>query len=287
MSDTKRQYRQYITLDLEFDEPQAPDSVWRTLYTNGIAVRSGGQDGYNHQNFNRIQTKKIIRISSPLSVNTIDLNYIPDETKSVLDTILPNLWSAEKITLEDDIQSNRVFQPYYFAVRADSLVGSNMKSWWDSDNSADWIDDIKYLNNEFGLDANINIYNFKISPSVNSKGYVKSLQFKMFLKTHIQKLFNANEAELNTYVLGNILKACLAVGTYQHAFSCAGEIEVEKAVSCSRFNKNDVVITDAESMGECFSCGEKAVSESLGHCLDCGQQYNSEAVSQSIRGEEE
>ena len=33
----------------------------------------------------------------------------------------------------------------------------------------------------------------------------------------------------------------------------------------------------AESMGECFSCGENAVSESLGHCLDCGQQYNAES----------
>ena len=34
----------------------------------------------------------------------------------------------------------------------------------------------------------------------------------------------------------------------------------------------------AESMGECFSCGEKAVSESLGLCLDCGQQYNAESM---------
>tara|TARA_R110000787_G_scaffold38567_11_gene97081 strand:+ start:4252 stop:5043 length:792 start_codon:yes stop_codon:yes gene_type:complete len=245
MSDAKRQYKQYITLDLKFDEPQAPDSVWRTLYTNGIAVKSGGQDGYSHQNFNRVQTKKIIRISSPLSVNTVDLRYITDETKKVLDAILPDMWSSEKITLEDDIQSNRVFEPDYFAVKADSLVGSNMKSWWNTDDS-DWIDDIKYLNQEFGFNANINIYDFKVSPSVDGAGYVESLQFKMFLRTSNQKLFNANEAELNTYVLGNILKACLAVGTYQHAFSCAGEIEVEKSVSCARFNKNDVVITDAE-----------------------------------------
>jgi hypothetical protein len=35
----------------------------------------------------------------------------------------------------------------------------------------------------------------------------------------------------------------------------------------------------AEEHGECFSCGERAVSEALGRCLDCGQQYNAESDS--------
>jgi hypothetical protein len=43
--------------------------------------------------------------------------------------------------------------------------------------------------------------------------------------------------------------------------------------------RNGRIIThNAESMGECFSCGKNAVSESLGHCLDCGQQYNAESM---------
>ena len=242
MSDTKRTYKQYITLDLEFDEPQAPDNVWRTLYTNGVAVRSGGQNDFTHKNFNAVQTKKVIRFSSPLSVNTVDLGYMDDDVKKVLDTLIPNMWSKETITLEDDSNEARIFKPMSFAVSAKSIANSDMTYWWNQ--TKDWYNDLRYSD---AVEAGtLNIYNFQVSCNRTSDGYINSLQFKMWLGTENQKLFNANETQLNDYVLGHILKACLAVGTYQHAFSCAGEIEVEKAVSCARFNRNNVVIGDEE-----------------------------------------
>ena len=234
MSDAKRTYKQYIKLNIEFDECQLPNEVWPKLFNAGIAVKEGGHRDYSHKNFLTLKTKTMYRITSPLSVESYDLDYFSTENRELLNAICGDLWSKERITVDNPFAGE--FRPDHFGIRVDSLEGTSMSSWFSSREKDEWIDDIRC--DEVGVELlnkkYMNIYSLRVKVNYES-GNIKSMVFSMTLATDTQTMFTNNQPELDATVIKTLGSACDKIGSYSQSFSCNGEIEVEKAISCSRF----------------------------------------------------
>ena len=235
-----RTFKQFIKLKVTFDEPRNPIEVWPILYEHDIGLKSISDKDFHFNNFSGNYTKKMYRIKSLLSSKPIDIE--PAMWQTGMRALLNNVcggqrnWTKEEITVPRE--SVTVFKPYYFGFRNRVFHGQEELGSWYSGDEAEFFHDLRYVPDGSSKIDCANIYAFYAEPDyVKGSGgsRLEALTFKISISTKNQHLLDGCEGLINDLLLGTIVSACSEVGSITHSLSCAGEIEVEKEVSCNRF----------------------------------------------------
>lgn len=237
-----RTFNQYIELKIEFEQPIKGNNIWSILYEHDVGLKTISQSNFHFNNFTNEQYREEYHVTSILTENVVKLS--PAEWKGIPRRLLNNLvggsdrWSYEKVkvprsTFED-------FKPYYFAIRERVFTMSPIRNWYSHQKDNEFWNDLRFQLDDDSEEW-ANIYNMAVTTSYTNRelNIVSGLEFKVQIRTQHKDLLDGCENHINELILGTIVNACKEVGPITHSLSCAGEIEVEKAVSCNRFTVPD------------------------------------------------
>ncbi len=237
MSEAVRTFKQYIELDVTFDNEQKAREVWPVLYENDIGLKGYEHNKFHFNNFTGQSTKKVVSVTSLLCEEPHQMDSWPVGNTVLLNRLIGvGNWSKETITIPN--YSTREFTPAQFGIRERVFTGTDISSWFSSDveDAVEFYHDLRFRKADGEPSANI--YNLQVSMkrSTNHSDFITGLTFKVLISAPHQDLLDGCEELINDLILNTIVKACQEVAPITHSLSCNGEIEVEKAVSCNRFS---------------------------------------------------
>jgi hypothetical protein len=233
-----RNYNQYIELKVSWDEEHKAKEVWPVLYEHDVALKSWANNKFHFNNFTGNKFKTMWSVTSLLSDEPYLIQDWPSGTTALLNRVLggSERWSKEKVTVPNT--NVRDFDPDQFAIRERVLIGTELSNWYNTeDESIEFLHDLKYKPEGSSYAANIHAFTVQLQGQnyINGTWFIKGITFKLKVNSKDQSLFDGSESLINDLILGTIVTACQEVGPMTHSLSCKGEIEVEKAVSCNRF----------------------------------------------------
>ncbi len=245
MTEAIRTFRQYIELNVAFDNEQKAREVWPVLYENDIGLKGYEHSKFHFNNFTGQSTKKVVSVTSLLCDEPYQMDSWPPGNTALLNRLIGvGNWSRETITIPN--YATREFVPAQFAIRERVFTGTDLSSWFSSDieDGVEFYHDLRFRKGE----QSANIYSMTISRKRGGpSGFISGLVFKVQISSQDQTLLDGCEDLVNDLILNTIVKACQEVGPITHSLSCKGEIEVEKAVSCNRFS---VTVDDSQEEEE-------------------------------------
>lgn len=234
MSEAVRTFRQYIELNVVFDNEKKAREVWPILYENDIGLKGYEHNKFHFNNFTGQSTKKVVSVTSLLSDEPYQMDSWPVGNTALLNRLIGvGNWSKETITIPN--YDTKEFRPAQFGIRERVFTGTDLSSWYASDveDAVEFYNDLRFRKG----DQSANIYNMQMTVKrCMPAGFISGLVFKVQISSQDQTLLDGCEDLVNDLILNTIVKACQEVGPITHSLSCKGEIEVEKAVSCNRFS---------------------------------------------------
>lgn len=252
--DATRTYRQYIEVTFNFDEPQEPKKLWDDMFKRGIATRGWSNSTYERTNFDPQDTKVVTELSSTNAHTGQTHTYLIDgELGFSQRKLLEGLgihYSHKEISMPVEVRPIGDYNPNMFAFSAAAIDNFPHCSKWYS-HQTDWVDDIKWRIEDMGdIVSNlynwVNIHGLKLGittlsddedgdHAIEEQDYITCLSFKFMLRTQVTTFLKDSEEDTQA-IIDYLTLNMSEIAPVQIAYGCHGEVEVEKQVSCHRFD---------------------------------------------------
>ena len=142
MSEAIRTYKQYIELNVVFDDEKKAKEVWPTLYENDLALKCYSNDKFHYSNFTGNRSKKVISVTSLLADAPHYMDTWPSGTTQLMNKMI-GIGRWEKTTLTVPNDNIVVFRPNQFAISERVFIGTDLSSWYDSED-IEFFHDLRY-----------------------------------------------------------------------------------------------------------------------------------------------
>ena len=253
-ADTSRTYRQYIEVTINFDEAQEPKGLWAAMHERGISTKGWANASYARSNFDPLDTKVMTQLSATDAHTGDTHTYLIDgdlnfSTRNLLKG-LGIRYSHKEISVPVEVKPIGDYNPHTFAFSAAAIDNfPHCTKWYSHQN--DWVDDIKWKPDERpeGVDSFsnwVNIHGLKLGITTlahdeegdhanEEQDYITCLTFKFMIRTQVSTFLKDSEDDTQA-IIDYLTLNMSEIAPIQIAYGCHGEVEVEKQVSCHRFD---------------------------------------------------